>query len=117
MIISSLNKKALKEVNKINPDLEVGYIVPVALGQFEFEEAIDFYSLEMSFLTKDLVEKIKNQEKEVHAWTVNSEEDLKRMQKLQVDNVITDNPTLAKKVLASNTLEKGILEVLSFLEF
>lgn len=117
VIISSLNKKALKEVNKINPDLEVGYIVPVALGQFEFEEAIDFYSLEMSFLTKDLVEKIKNQEKEVHAWTVNSEEDLKRMQKLQVDNVITDNPTLAKKVLASNTLEKGILEVLSFLEF
>lgn len=116
VIISSLNKLALKEVKENNPAIDVGYIIPLAIGRFEFEEEIDFYSLEMSFLTRDLVEKIKNQDKEVHAWTVNSEEDLKRMQKLQVDNVITDYPLLANKVLATNVWERGILEILSFLE-
>lgn len=117
VVISSLNKQALKEVKQLKASLDVGYIIPIALGSFDFAEEIDFYSLEMSFLTKDLVEKIKNQGKEVHAWTVNSEEDLKRMQKLQVDNIITDNPILAKKVLSTNILEKGILEILSLLDF
>lgn len=116
VIISSLNKQALKEVKNIEETIDVGYIVPVAIERFEFDEEIDFYSLEMSFLSKDLVEKIKNQGKEVHVWTVNSEEDLKKMQGLQVDNVITDYPLLAKKVLTSNVLEKGILEILSILE-
>lgn len=116
VVISSLNKQALKEVKKIKPTLDVGYIVPVALGSFEFDEAFDFYSIEMSFLTRNLVEKIKNQGKEVHAWTVNSEEDMKRMQQLQVNNIITDDPILAQKVLATNIFEKGILEMLSLLE-
>ena len=70
----------------------------------------------MSFLTKNLVERIKNQGKEVHAWTVNSEEDMRRMQKLQVNNIITDNPILAQKVLATNIFERGILEMLSLLD-
>lgn len=100
----------------LDQKLEVGYIVPITLGKFEFEESIDFYSVEMSFLTESLVEKIKNQGKEVHAWTVNSEEDLKRMQRLQVNNIITDNPLLAKQVLATNLFERGILEVLALLE-
>lgn len=116
VIISSLNKKALKEVKNIDETLDVGFIVPLAIGQFEFDEEIDFYSLEMSFLSKDLVEKIKNQGKEVHVWTVNSEEDLEKMQGLQVDNVITDDPLLAKKVLTTNVLEKGILEILSIID-
>lgn len=116
VVISSLNKQALKEVKRIKPSLDVGYIVPVALGSFEFEESIDFYSLEMSFLTKNLVEQIKNQGKEVHAWTVNSEEDMKRMQRLQVNNIITDDPILAQKVLATSLFEKGVLEILSLLE-
>ena len=106
----------MKEVKNIDETLDVGYIVPVAIGQFEFDEEIDFYSLEMSFLSKNLVEKIRNQGKEVHVWTVNSEEDLKKMQGLQVDNVITDNPLLAKKVLTTNVLEKGILEILSIID-
>lgn len=116
VIISSLNKQALKEVKKMKPTLDAGYIVPVALGSFEFEETFDFYSIEMFFLTKSLVEQIKNQGKEVHAWTVNSEEDMKRMQQLQVNNIITDDPILAQKVLATNLFEKGILEILSLLE-
>lgn len=116
VVISSLNKQALKKVKKTKPNLDVGYIVPVALGSFEFEESIDFYSLEMSFLTKNLVEQIKNQGKEVHAWTVNSEEDMKRMQRLQVNNIITDDPILAQKVLATSLFEKGVLEILSLLE-
>lgn len=116
VIISSLNKKSLIEIKKIEADLDVGFILPVALGSFDFDEDIDFYSLEMSFVSKSLVEKIKNQGKEVHVWTVNSEADLKKMQRLQVDNIITDNPILAKKVLSTNLLEKGILEILSLLE-
>lgn len=115
-VISSLNKEAIKIVKEIKPEIDVGYILPIALGQFEFEEKIDFYSLEMSFVTTNLVEKLKNQDKEVHVWTVNSEKDLKKMQRLQVDNVITDDPILAKKVMSTNILEKGILEVLTFFD-
>lgn len=116
VIISSLNKDALLAVKSLKPSVDVGYIIPLALGNFDFNENIDFYSLEMSFVTKNLVEKLKNQDKEVHVWTVNSEEDLKKMQRLQVDNIITDNPVLAKKVLSTNLLEQGILEILSLLD-
>lgn len=116
VVISSLHKEALLEIKKMSPEIDVGYILPIALGSFDFEDDIDFYSIEMSFVTKSLVEKLKNQDKELHVWTVNSEADLKKMQRLQVDNIITDNPVLAKKVLSKNLLEKGILEILSLFE-
>lgn len=116
VVISSLNLDALKMVKSYNPDLQVGYIIPLALGMFEPDEFIDFYSLEMSFVSKNLVNRLNAQGKEVHVWTVNSEEDLKRMQALRVDNIITDDPMLARKVLSTSIIEKGILELLELLD-
>lgn len=116
VIISSLNKEALAHVSDETDEIDVGYIIPVAIGKFEPEENIDFYSLEMSFVTKPLVEKLKNQEKELHVWTVNSEEDIKKMQALQVDSIITDDPMLAKQILSTNIIEKGIFEILNFFD-
>lgn len=37
---------------------------------------------------------------EVHVWTVNSEEQMRRLIDLGVDGIITDYPTLARKVIA-----------------
>ncbi|CAM3704965.1 glycerophosphodiester phosphodiesterase family protein [Erysipelothrix urinaevulpis] len=115
-VISSLDRQALHAVKKYNSNLQVGFIVPVALGKFENDDSLDFYSLEMSFMSKNLVQRIKDQGKEIHVWLVNSEEDMEKMQVWQVDNIITDNPMLAKKVLSTSVIEKGILELLTLLE-
>ncbi|MGD0878548.1 MAG: glycerophosphodiester phosphodiesterase family protein [Anaerolineales bacterium] len=46
-----------------------------------------------------LVSKVHASGKRVHVWTVNQEEDLKRMIDLGVDAIITDNPVMALHLL------------------
>ena len=50
--------------------------------------------------------------KEVHAWTVNTKSELSRMKRLQVDNIITDRPVLAREILYRESDTESIFEFL-----
>jgi glycerophosphoryl diester phosphodiesterase len=46
-----------------------------------------------------LVRDIHGENKRVHVWTVNEEDDLKRMLDLQVDGVFTDDPAMLRRMM------------------
>jgi len=64
----------------------------------------DYFALHpnLTDVTASLVARVQAAGKRVHAWTVNSEEDLKRMIGLGVDAIITDDPVLALRLLGRN---------------
>ena len=49
-----------------------------------------------------MVKRIQAKGKLVIVWTVNSEQDIKKMIEMKVDGIITDDPCLAVQILGRN---------------
>ncbi|MGG7098170.1 glycerophosphoryl diester phosphodiesterase membrane domain-containing protein [Clostridium sardiniense] len=90
VIISSSNFEALQEMKKLNPNMEIGYIVLAAVGDFE-KLNVDFFSLEYSLVDAKTVYGLHALGKGVHVFTINDREEAEKMIYLGVDNIITDN--------------------------
>ena len=69
------------------------YLDGVTLLQIPMEE----YGI--NFATKRITRVAKEHNLAVHYWTVNDEEDMRTLIELGVDGIMTDNPSLLKKVL------------------
>jgi glycerophosphoryl diester phosphodiesterase len=98
VVISSLNAAALREIKAIEPRLRTGQIVTAAVGDVTRADS-DFLSLNSARATAAVVRRAHAAGKEVHVWTVNRPEVMLRMIERGVDNIITDDPALAMRVL------------------
>ena len=98
-VITSTSLRYLRRVKEANPEIRTGYIVSAAYGDYYKEEYVDFISMLSTSLSARLVDAVHGEGKAVHAWTVNSKPELRRMRQLGVDNVITDYPVYAREVL------------------
>ncbi len=110
VVISSTSYRYLREVKELNPDMETGYILTAAYGTYFEDENIDFFSIRSGFVTGRLVDSAHAFGKKVHAWTVNTRGELNRMKRLQVDNIITDRPVLARETLYQEEDTESLLE-------
>lgn len=110
--LSSLNEPILKKMDELDSSLQLGYILAVAVGNFDDKDFVDFYSIEASFATPTNIARVHLRGKQIAVWTVNSERELKTMRDREVDNVITDDPLLARKVLTANPFEQTLVELL-----
>jgi glycerophosphoryl diester phosphodiesterase len=97
-VITSLNARALAEVRRLDGRLRVGYIVATSLGDLT-RMKLDFLSMEAKKVTPRLMRRAGEHGLQVHAWTVNRQEDMVKMLNLGVDNLITDEPALALEVV------------------
>lgn len=93
-VVTSLDYDVIQEVKRLNPKIKTGYIAYVAIGDVE-KLNIDFYSVEETNINADFVERAHKANREVHAWTINNEDDIQKMIDLNVDNIITDNDEVA----------------------
>ena len=61
----------------------------------------DYYALHpyLTDVTPGLVDRVHAGGKRLHVWTVNQEEDIKKMIGWGVDGIITDDPALALRLL------------------
>lgn len=108
-VVTSTSYRYLERVKAVNPDIYTGYIVSAAYGSYYEDEAIDFVSLLSSSASQKLIDGAHESGKEVHVWTVNRKSEMERMKMLGVDNIITDNPVLAREVLYSEKNTENLL--------
>lgn len=88
---ASLNYPTLEKVKKMNPRIKTCLNTFVALGNLQLLP-VDIYSVEASFVTKNLLKQVHNRGKELWVWTVNREDLMDDMIALGVDAIVTDNP-------------------------
>ena len=62
--------------------------------------------MEISRVNEDRVEKIHLAGKEVHVWTVNTEDEMEDVLNMGVDGLITDQVEVAKHVLEERAMLK-----------
>jgi glycerophosphoryl diester phosphodiesterase len=106
VVITSLDQAALKQVEAGGPGPQTGLIVTAAMGNV-VQTAADFLSLNSAQATPSLLRRAHAAGKAVHVWTVNKPEVMLRMIERGVDNIITDDPGLLKKVMRErNTLSR-----------
>ncbi|MDD7738570.1 MAG: glycerophosphodiester phosphodiesterase [Fusicatenibacter sp.] len=98
-VLTSMNYNYLKQAKKLNPDIKTGYTMKMTYGDLEDLDAADFFSVKYSYITEQFVENAHSIGKEVCAWTLNYQGDIQRMVNCGVDNIITDDPELVRKVI------------------
>jgi glycerophosphoryl diester phosphodiesterase len=98
VVISSLSAAALEQVRALEPRLRIGQIVTVAVGDVT-RAGTDFLSLSSMRATPEVIRRAHAAGKAVHVWTLNRPELMLRMIERGADNLLTDYPELAARVL------------------
>ncbi|WP_049962795.1 glycerophosphodiester phosphodiesterase family protein [Ruminococcus sp. HUN007] len=111
-VITSTEYPYLKLVKELRPEIRTGYISNMLYGDPTSLKYADFFSVKFAVVNENFVKAAHNAGKEVHVWTVNTKPLINRMKGLDVDSIITDNPVLARKILARKNDRKSLAEIL-----
>ena len=114
-VITSQVYKVLKNVKEYNKDVKTVYVMSLAYGNITKLLVADHFSIEASSVNKSLVKRVHNAGKELYVWTVNTEENMQKMINLKVDNIITDNITLAKDTITKSKTSNIIQEYIKLI--
>lgn len=98
-VVSSLKYDSLRKIKEADDSIETAYITSVSYGNFTNLEYADGYSVESTLLSKSFINKAQKAGKQIYVWTVNSEERLEKVVGMGIDNVITDDPVMAKELI------------------
>lgn len=99
-IFTSFDFSQVDRVKEINSNLKVGYIfstLPIDVDLFNSD--VDLLSVHSSLVNKEFMKKAIENEKEVHVWTVNDEDEMIRLASLGVTSIITNYPDKLKRIL------------------
>lgn len=114
-VVTSMNYQFLEQIKATAPEIRTGYIMTMSYGSISQVKAADFFSIRYDYVTEKFVREAHALGKEVHAWTVNYRGNVKRMLDIGVDNIITDDPALVRKVQNQESGTKtGFLELLEY---
>ncbi len=106
-VVSSDSYELLEYVKKRNTAIKTGYILSRVYGEIYGYDAADFFSVKEEYVTEQMVRGAHAKGKEIHVWTVNKAQEIKKMQELRVDNIITDNPAYVREILEGHATSDG----------
>ena len=113
-IVTSSDYSVLAEVKKLNSDIKTGYVLSAAYGAYYSISYVDVISINYSFVNKALVDSVHRYGKELYVWTVNAPSIVKSLANMGVDNIITDNPVMAREAVYSRYTGKELINILDY---
>ena len=98
----SLKYDAVQKVRKLRPDWDTGLLSAQVLGNMGNLD-VDFLAVNMAMATPTFIRSNQEAGKRVLVWTVNDKMSMFRMMSLGIDGIITDEPALARQVMAERS--------------
>lgn len=118
VVVMSLKPAVVKRMKSLRPDWTVGLLMSVSVGDASTLEA-DFLAVNARFVSRGFVRRAHRAGKQVFVWTTNDAVSISRMIGRGVDGVITDDPDLARRVIAQRAalspVERVVLELAELL--
>ena len=112
-IIASFDINAIRRIRAIDETIPI-----VSLGNYFVEyEGVDYYSINYTAISSDMVNYIHNQGKKVFAWTVNDPDIVRNLINMNVDNIITNDPPMVQEVLNKHKNKNKVNELFNFLSY
>ena len=105
--IMSLKTDAVAKMRKLRPEWNVGLLASASLGNM-WDLDVDFLAVNSATMSRQLVRGSHDVGKEVYVWTVNDALSVSGMLSFGVDGLITDEPALARQVLADRKTLSGV---------
>ncbi len=115
-VITSQVYDVLKKVKKYDKTVKTVYVMSLAYGDITSLKAADNFSIEAMSINRTLVKRVHKEGKELYAWTVNTKDSIRNMIDLNVDNIITDDISLAKEVIYSSKSSNIINEYIKVVD-
>jgi glycerophosphoryl diester phosphodiesterase len=106
--IMSLKYEGIQKVRELRPEWPIGLLSAKAVGDLTRLDA-DFLAVNMGMARPGFLRRARQAGKPVFVWTVNTPVDVSRMASLGVSGIITDEPAMARRVLAERA-ELGVAE-------
>lgn len=97
VIVMAMNLDAVRHIQKIAPEITVGYVSAFSLGDTS-QLPVDLLVINHRAVTSRLITEARQQGLQVYAWTVNSISVMTNMIEHKVDGIITDKPELGIQV-------------------
>ncbi len=113
-VITSQEYHVLERMKALNEQIQTVYVMSLAYGDINQLTAADHFSIEATSISEKIVSDVHNAGKELYAWTVNTPENINRMIHLGVDNIITDDITLAKECIYLSKTSNVVTEVVKW---
>ena len=113
-VVTSSDYTVLHEVKELNQDIQTGYVLSAAYGAYYSIGYVDVISINYSFVNKALVDAVHRYGKEIYVWTVNSPSIVKSLANMGVDNIITDDPVMAREAVYSRYTGKELVNILDY---
>lgn len=107
-VITSTSVEQLEMIKQRNRGIKTGLILSFVFGDFYKNASVDFFSIRSEFISEYVVKKAHAKGKEVHAWTVNEEYEIRRLISVGIDNIITDNPAATRDILQESKRDKSL---------
>ena len=99
-ILTSFDFGAIKKVKNLNRGIKAGYIFSrMPEKEDVFSSDVDLLSVNKKLIDEDFVKKAHAHNKEVHVWTVNEPDEMRRLIELSVDSIITNYPNFLLEIL------------------
>lgn len=106
-ILLSFDKRCLQEARRQQPDIQIGLSFEKPEGLEDELDTLGFLPNVLCplhrELTPELLDFAREHELEVVPWTVNDEEDIRKMVEWKVDGIITDYPDKVRNLLRGST--------------
>jgi len=106
--VMSLKYEGIQKMRKLRPDWSLGLLSATAVGDLAGLDA-DFLAVSTGMAKPGFIRRAHAAGKRLFVWTVNDPVAISRMISLGVDGVITDEPEMAREVLADRA-ELGSVE-------
>ncbi|MEX0366621.1 MAG: glycerophosphodiester phosphodiesterase family protein [Ruegeria sp.] len=95
----SLKYPAVQKMRKLRPDWRSGVLAATAVGDLARLDG-DFIAVSTATARPALIRSVHEAGKDLYVWTVNDPLQMSKMASMGVDGLITDEPALARQVLA-----------------
>jgi glycerophosphoryl diester phosphodiesterase len=100
--VMSLKYDGVRKIPELRPDWGVGLLSAQAIGNLTKMD-VDFLAVNIGMVAPRFIKNAQLAGKQVFAWTVYDQISMSRMMSLGIDGVITDEPELARNVLAERS--------------
>ena len=115
-VVTSQVYEVLENIKKVDKNIKTVYVMSIAIGNITDLKYADAFSIEATNVTESQVNRVHNAGKELYAWTVNTKESINHMIDMNVDNIITDNIELGKKLVEESKHSNIIKEFLKTIQ-
>lgn len=105
ILFSSFNHNAVIKMKALAPNVPCGFLCGemvdvTAMAALMAEHGVEFLHPRLSVLNETLMDELVQRNIPIHVWTVNEDDDLRRMEAYGVQGLFTDDPVNAQKVLS-----------------